>query len=110
MTEDFRKLIDAASQKARDKADAATGDQLDAISKQAEGLAAICSNMKLTSPAEYEALVKLVKEATTRNESADQILARVQSAGALGQTLVAAAGSIGTLGAGALIQTLLRPA
>lgn len=66
--------------------------------------------MKLTSPAEYEKLVKTVREATERNESEGQILARLQSAGSLGQMLAATAGNLGPLGAGRLIQTLLRQA
>jgi uncharacterized protein YdeI (YjbR/CyaY-like superfamily) len=110
MTEDFRKLIDAASKKAKDKAEAAVGEQLDAITAQADALASHFKDLKLTSPAEYDSLVKLVKEAAARNESAEQIVAKVQSAGALGQKLVATASNIGTFGAGALVQALLRQA
>jgi hypothetical protein len=87
----------AAREKARNAGREAVGDQLDQITEQADGLEGIFDGLKLTDRGTYDALTKIVEEASAKNESIASVIERVKELGAEGAQL---AGKIANLSSG----------
>ena len=76
---DWKKELELASERARKKADQATGSQLDTINKQVDTLERVFEQLKLTDATTYNALVSIVEEATSKNESISDVISRLEA-------------------------------
>lgn len=94
-----------ARKKARKAGDNAVGDRLDKINQQATELAGIFDELKLNDQATYDGLVKIVKEATAKNESIASVIDNVKALGKAGAKL---AGNLTNLSSGNAIEVLTR--
>jgi predicted HAD superfamily phosphohydrolase len=98
--EDWKKLIDAADAEAAAEADDVVKDDLDQITAQADQLRDIFDELKMTDPATYDELIKIVDDATAKNESVASVVDRLKALGAAGKKL---AGSIANVASGAAL-------
>jgi len=98
--EDWKAEMDKARAKARAQADDAVKDDLDQITAQADQLRGIFDDLKLTDPATYDELIKIVDDATAKNESIASVVDRLKALGAVGTKL---AGSITNVASGAAL-------
>jgi len=96
MARDFTK----AREKARKAADAAVGGRLDEITQQAKDLEKIFDDLKLTDRETYDELIRIVEDATNRNESVASVVERVKALGAAGATLAGQIAGIASGGGG----------
>ncbi len=103
--EDSRGAFEEARRKAREAAEAAADKRLDGIVAKADGLAREFSELKLTDEATYRQLIRIVQEATERNESIGQIAERFKALGGIGSRL---AKEIAKLTPASLLDFLLR--
>jgi len=87
MARDFSK----ARKKAREAGDAAVGDKLDEVTQQASNMEEIFDELKLTDQATYDELIKIVEDATSKNQSVASVVDRLKDLGKAGKKL---AGSI----------------
>jgi hypothetical protein len=99
MPRDFRK----AREKAKKAGRKAVGNKLEEINEQADELEGIFDALKLTDQETYDELVKIVKEATAKNESVASVIARVKELGAAGVKL---AGTIADISSGGTLAAL----
>ena len=99
MARDFTK----AREKSRAAADAAVGDRLDEITRQADELEGIFDELKLTDKETYDGLIKIVEQATKKNESIASVIDNLKS---LGQAGIKLAGVIGNITSGGSVSAL----
>lgn len=98
--EDRKARLAKARAKAKAQADGVVNDDLDQITAQADQLQGIFDDLKLTDPATYDELVKIVDEANANNESIASVVDRVKALGAAGTKL---ASSITNVASGAAL-------
>jgi len=98
--EDRKARLAKARAKAKAQADGVVNDDLDQITAQADQLQGIFNDLKLTDPATYDELVKIVDEANANNESIASVVDRVKALGAAGTKL---ASSITNVASGAAL-------
>ena len=96
MARDFSK----ASKTAEAAADAAVGDKLDKITQQATDMEKIFDDLKLTDQATYDELVKIVEDATKKNESLASVVDRLKALSAADGKLAGQIGGIASGGGG----------
>ena len=98
--EDRKARLAKARAKAKAQADGVVNGDLDQITAQADQLRGIFDDLKLSDPATYDELIKIVDEATAKNESIASVVDRVKALGAAGTKL---AGSITNVASGAAL-------
>lgn len=95
MARDFSK----AREKARAAGDAAVGDKLDKVTQQATDMEKIFDELKLTDQATYDELIKVVEDATEKNESVASVVDRLKALGKAGKKLAGSITSVASAGA-----------
>ena len=93
--EDWKKSIDAAAAAGRKKADAAIGDKLNQIQGQAAQLRKIFDHLKQKDKATYDQLIRIVEEATKKNESTAVVIGRLRDLGVLVEQISSATTLVG---------------
>ena len=106
--QDWKKVIDDAATVARKEADGATDDELKEIQGQAALLRGIFDDLELTDKATYDQLIKIVEEATRRNESIASVIDRLKAPGTAGTRLAATIGNISSGGALTVLRQTLN--
>ncbi len=108
MGEDWKRIIDEGADRAKAAADAATQAELDKIKAEANNLAAIFDELKLTDEATYKQLIAVVDDATHRNESLANVITRLKSLGEAGKKLFDTVGNLSTGGALKAVRAALK--
>ena len=86
MTDDWRDKMQKASNDAEKKADKAADPELQKITAEADQLRTIFDELKLTDKATYDQLVRVVDEATQKNESIAGVITRLKALGSAAAT------------------------
>lgn len=107
MSDDFKKLIDAAAASAAATADATSKVALDLLLEQANTPAAIFRALKLTDAQTYDDLIHVVDAATRKNEAIGSVVERLQNLGKVGAQLATQVANLSGPGAVAGILSLL---
>lgn len=89
-----------AREKAKAAGDSAVGGKLDDITQQAADMEKIFDELKLTDQATYDELIKIVEDATMKNESLASVVDRVKALGTAGATLAGQIVNIASGGGG----------
>lgn len=104
MGRDFRE----ARRKAREAADEAVGDKLDAILDVAAQLEGIFGELELSDQETHASLIKIVRDATEKNESLATVIDRVRDLGDVGQELAERIAEVTSAGALAAVRGALN--
>jgi biopolymer transport protein ExbD len=106
--EDWKKKIDEARAKARRQADDKVDDDLAQITVQADQLRGIFDGLKLTDQATYDELIKIVADATAKNESVASVVDRLKTLGEAGVKLAGSITSVASGGPLGILSTALK--
>ena len=104
MGRDFRE----ARRKAKEAADEAVGDKLDAILQVAAHLEEIFHELELSDQEVYDGLTEIVRDATEKNESLATVIDRVRTLGEVGQELATRIADVTSAGALAAVRGALN--
>jgi hypothetical protein len=97
-----------ARKRAREAADEAVGDKLDAILQVADQLEDIFDELELSDKDTYDGLTEIVRDATEKNESIAAVIERVKALGEVGQELAVKITEITSAGALAAVRGALN--
>lgn len=106
--EDWKKLLDDADAEAAAEADAAVDGDLAQITAQADQLRGIFEGLKLTDQATYDELIKVVEDATEKNESIASVVDHLQALGEAGKKLAGSITSVASGGSLGVLRTALK--